>query len=365
MLDTCNVMVTVGEDLKSISLRLDRMFPGYKMKVSNDDRDATLKLKKHWINNIRLKSTGFDDKSTTMFIDFSYPKYFYENNISLITTEQQRMEVNRELLRVVQNVSNDKTLKMHRFKYIRVDVAHQFEDVFEDYYLMFGLIYETLVESLGAENKKSRKYTQINGQEIAPRDYTTGFTYSKGEYRLNIYNKTAQSCKKGYIPGKISIIRVEQAFTHKVLKSLKTLSLEDFTMKLLKEAYSKFLEEKLWDNLNFILENKYNELTKRIENILTTSSKDIRMEIKDMQHLIVDFEVVKNIISTLDIDVSERMKYKYKSWIKKSLENTEFYSGVNVRFFNNFKRLETLLFNITTIKTKINFIQGIPKIENI
>lgn len=365
MLDTCNVMVTVGEDLKSISLRLDRMFPGYKMKVSNDDRDATLKLKKHWINNIRLKSTGFDDKSTTMFIDFSYPKYFYENNISLITTEQQRMEVNRELLRVVQNVSNDKTLKMHRFKYIRVDVAHQFEDVFEDYYLMFGLIYETLVESLGAENKKSRKYTQINGQEIAPRDYTTGFTYSKGEYRLNIYNKTAQSCKKGYIPGKISIIRVEQAFTHKVLKSLKTLSLEDFTMKLLKEAYSKFLEEKLWDNLNFILENKYNELTKRIENILTTSSKDIRMEIKDMQHLIVDFEVVKQIIKTLDLPIKKRMRLYYNTWIKKSLETTEFNSGINVRFFNNFKRLETLLFNITTIKTKINFIQGIPKLENI
>ena len=45
MLDTCNVMVTVGEDLKSISIRLDKMFTGYKTKVSNDDRDATLKLK--------------------------------------------------------------------------------------------------------------------------------------------------------------------------------------------------------------------------------------------------------------------------------------------------------------------------------
>lgn len=365
MLDTCNVMVTVGEDLKSISIRLDKMFTGYKTKVSNDDRDATLKLKKHWINNIRLKSSGFDDKSTIMFIDFSYPKFFYEDNICLITTEQQRMEVNRELLRIIQVVSADKTLKMHRFKYIRVDVAHQFHDIFEDYYLMFGLVYETLVESLGAENKKSRKYTQINGQEISPRDYTTGFTYSKGHYKLNIYNKTAQSCKKGYIPGKKSIIRVEQAFTNKVLKSLRTLSLEDFTMKLLKEAYSKFLEEKLWDNLNFILENKYNELTKRIETILLTSSRDIRMEIKDMQHLIVDFEVIKQIIKALDLPIKKRMRSYYNTWIKKSLETTEFNSGINVRFFNNFKRLETLLFNITTIKTKINFIQGIPKIENI
>ena len=105
MLDTCNVMVTVGEDLKSISIRLDKMFTGYKTKVSNDDRDATLKLKKHWINNIRLKSSGFDDKSTIMFIDFSYPKFFYEDNICLITTEQQRMEVRSEE-RVIKNNSS-------------------------------------------------------------------------------------------------------------------------------------------------------------------------------------------------------------------------------------------------------------------
>ena len=73
----------------------------------------------------------------------------------------------------------------------------------------------------------------------------------------------------------------------------------------------------------------------------------------------------KNIIKNSDIDVTERMKYNYVKWAKESLVDTEQNGSTKTKFFNNFIRLEKLLFNITGIKTNIEFIQGIPKIDSL
>lgn len=366
MLDTCDVMVNVGTGLKEIFIRLDKIFRQYgKTKITADESDATFDLKGHWINNIRLKAKS--EVETIVYIGFSYPKFFYKDNKILINTEQDRQKVNNELLKIVKEFSNDNTLKLSNISYLRVDVTHQFEDIFEDYYLIFSMLYETFVEVMGAENKKSRKYIQIENKKI-PQDYTTGFTYSKGEYKINVYNKTAQLAKKEYVPGKKSLIRIEQVFTKKFLTTRmpnfdKSSSIDRFTMKKLKEAYSKFLEEKLWDRLNFILENRNLELKNRVIKVLEKSSRDIKAEIKDMQFLIIDYEMVKNIIKDSDINAKERMRRYYCNWVKESLKATENNGGTRIKFFNNFKRLEKILFNITGLKAKIEFIQGNPKID--
>lgn len=367
MLDTCNVMTIAATNLREISARLDKTFKNYgKTRVANDESDATLNLKGHWINNIRLKYKSEYD--TTIFIDFSYPKFFYKDNKLLITTEQQRKEVNESLLSLIKEFSNDHSLKMNNINYLRVDVAHQFEDIFEDYYLIFSMLYETFIETMGSD-KKSKKYIQIENNKIYPQDYTTGFTYSRGEYKINIYNKTAQSDRKEYIPGKKSIIRVEQVFTKKILLK-KVLNLENsssidkFTMKKLKQAYSLFLEEKLWDRLNYVLATKHQELQNRVIKTLKNSSRELKAKIKDMQPLIIDYEMIRNIIKEADIKAKERMKRYYCNWVKESLQSTESNGGTKIRFFNNFLRLEKILFNITSIKTKVEFIQGIPKIDS-
>lgn len=368
MIDTANIMTVAATDLKTISIILDKKFKGWgKTKVSNDDTEASLNLSGHWINNIRLKSKGFDLKETVIYVDFSYPKYFTDNNIQLISTEKQRETVNKELLRLIKEFSADKTLMMRHLHYIRVDVAQQFEDIFEDYYQIFALVYQTFVESMGAENKKSKKYTQI---EKNSKDYTTGFTYTHSEYKINIYNKTAQSNKKAYVPGRKSIIRVEQVFTPKVLKKKfskinKTpMKLSEYTMKKLEQEYSKFLEEKLWDRINLVLENKNLELKKRLMEVLKKAKPPLRAEIKDMQSLILDFEMIKNIIKNSDIGVTDRMKYNYIKWARESLEDTEANGSTKIKFFDNFSRLEKLLYNITSIETKIEFIQETPKIDS-
>ena len=367
MLDTCNVMVSVGTGLKEISIRLDKIFYRYgKTKTTADESDATFNFKGYWINNIRLKAE--DNYKTVVYIDFSYPKFFYKDNKDLISTEQDRQKVNNELLKLIKEFSNDNTLKLSNISYLRVDVAHQFEDVFEDYYLIFSMLYETFVEVMGTENKKSRKYIQIENKKLFPQDYTTGFTYSKGEYKINVYNKTAQLAKKEYVPGKKSLIRIEQVFTKKFLTTRmpnfdNSSSIDRFTMKKLKEVYSKFLEEKLWDRLNFILESRNLELKSRIIKVLKKSSRDIKAEIKDMQFLIIDYEMVRNIIKDSDVDVKERMKRYYCNWVKDSLKATENNGNTRIKFFNNFMRLEKILFNITGLKAKIEFIQGTPKID--
>lgn len=364
MLDTCNVIVTAAEELKSISIRLDNEFRKYGLtKVSNDDSEAVLNLKGHWINKIKLKSKGYAVKTTEIYINFSYPRFFHKDNVHLITTEQERQKVNLELLNLVKKFSGDYSLKMRNIKYLRIDVAHQFEDIFEDYNLVFALVYETFVKSLGKENKKSKKYTQIEEDK----DYTTGFTYEKGHsYKIIIYNKTAQTSPTQYTPGEKSIIRVEQMFTPRSIKATEraeSLALDKLTMKKMKECYSNFLENKIFTYINYVLEQKNIELKSRINNILNTSSKTLPADIKDMQHLILDFEMVKEVIKNADISVKERMKRYYVSWVKESLFGTEENGSNQIKFFDNFKRLEKLTENILAKKTKIKFIQNIPKIE--
>ena len=367
MLDTADIMTVAATELKYISYLLDKKFKGFgKVNVSNDETEAYLKLKNHWISNIKLKSRGFDDKETVIYLSFSYPRYFSENNIELIKTETERAEVNKELLKIIQEFSNDKTLKMQHLFYLRVDVAQQFEDIFEDYHQIFALVYQTFVESMGIENKKSKKYLQIAGNQ----DYTTGFTYKYSDYRITVYNKTAESDKKRYIPGRKSIIRVEQAFTPKVFKKRVSkkepvMKLNEFTMSKLKKEYAHFLEERLWDKLNLVLENQSNELRKRLLKILKKVNPPLRAEIKDMQNYILDFEMVKNIIKNSNVNVTDRMKYNYINWAKESLIDTERNGSTKTKFFNNFPRLEKLLNNMTGIKTKIEFIQGIPKIDSL
>lgn len=367
MLDTANIMTVAATELKYISLLLDKKFRGRgKCQVTNDETDAYFKFDNYWINNIRLKSKGFDAKETIIYVDFSYPKFFNDNNVELIKTEAERTKVNKELLKLIQEFSNDKTLKMQHLFYLRVDVAQQFEDIFEDYHQAFALAYQTFVESMGIENKSSKKYLQIAGNK----DYTTGFTYRYSDYKITVYNKTAESNKKKYIPGKKSIIRVEQVFTPRVFKKRVSkiepvMKLNEFTMAKLKREYASFLEEKLWDKLNLVLENQSKELEERLIKILKKPKPPLRAEIKDMQNYILDFEMVKNIIKNSDIDVTERMKYNYVKWAKESLVDTEQNGSTKTKFFNNFIRLEKLLFNITGIKTNIEFIQGIPKIDSL
>lgn len=362
MLDTCNVMVTVATELEVVHELLNKILRAYGECLINKPKNstATMKLKGHWINNIKLKEKSGAINTTIIYIDFSYPKFFYENNIPLVTTEQERIEVNQELLRLIRIFGDDPTIRMDHIKYIRIDIAHQFEDIFEDYNLIFSLFYETFIKSLGKDNKRSKKYTQIEKS----RDYTIGFTYEKGHnYKINVYNKTAQMKPSDYTPGKISVIRVEQMFTTKTFKRSTNMSLDKFTLKKMREHYSKFLEEHLFTYLNYVLEQKNIELNARIVRVLKTSTKTLPTEIKDMQSLILDFEMVKNIIKIADISTKDRMRWYYINWAKDSLKATEENGSVNIRFFNNFKRLEKISDNILGKKTKVTFIQNMPKIE--
>lgn len=367
MLDTANIMTVAATELKYISLLLDEKFKGLgKCQVANDESEASFKFENYWINNIRLKAKGFEQKETIIQVDFSYPRFFSKDNVQLISTEKEREEVNRELLRLIREFSNDKTLKMYHLFYLRVDVAQQFEDIFEDYHQIFSLVYHAFVESMGIENKKSKKYLQITGNQ----DYTTGFSYSYSDFKIKVYNKTAEKNKKKYIPGRKSIIRIEQTFTPRVFKKKVSINnpvmrLNELTMSKLKKEYASFLEEKLWNKLNLVLENQSRELEKKLIVILKKPNPPLKSEIKDMQNYILDFEIIKSIIKNSDINCKRRMKYYYIDWAKNSLIDTENNGSTKTKFFNNFPRLEKLLSNMTGIKTKIEIIQGIPKIDSL
>lgn len=367
MIDTCNIRTVVGTGLRNVFLRTSKHFKGYgKMKISEDGTDASLDLKGHpWINNIRLKSSdGKDMSGTIIMIDFSYPRYYHSENVILVETEEKRQKVNKELLRIIRVITKDESVSLNNIRYLRIDVAQQFEDVFEDYYLIFALMYKTFVKSMGAENKKSKKYSQID--QIADKDYTIGFTYSKGEYKINIYNKKAQMDKKTYVPGQNTLIRVEQVFTPKVLR-VKAMPVDKTTMKILKKEYSRFLEKNLLDYLNIVLETNCIELSNRLEETLNNGARPLPSKIKDMQNLILDFEMVENIIKNLwsagKIPVKNRQMYNCIYAAKESLEETEKTGDKRIKFFGNFSRMTKILFHMTSIKTKIEDIQGVYKID--
>lgn len=360
-------MVKTYASIKSIQIGLGRVFKGYKSATLDERETETyIKLGKgkySWIDDIKaINKAGA--ATTTIFIGVSYPKFFTnDSNVVLIGSEAKRVQVNNNLKRLLEDICKD-TVCWGTAKYLRVDVAQEFEDIFEEYYNVFDVLYRTHIEGLGNGNRESKKFLQEE-YAIEPRDYTTGYRYKKGEYISTLYNKTLHDKlrkKEAYKPFGETKGRIEQAFSPKVLGK-KTLLVEETTMEVLREAYKVFLSRVIVENINKVLKNQSETLYSKLEKSLDVKNPKIKAEVKDMTHLILDEEQAIRCISHLPLKVTDRQKRRYKSWIRESLDDTSKEGQFKRTFKGNFDRLINIVKLMTGVKLQLEWSNHIPNLQ--
>lgn len=313
MLDTANIRFSTEQNLDSISTIWNRRF---KTSHSSSGKKITVDLRKEnkgewkWINKLIAVPKG---NRTEIQIDFSYPRFFYEDNIKLVNSEKDFDRVNNRLLKFAKYITLDNNLDKDYFEFTRIDVAKQFHTVFEDYYDVFKFLQTLIYKNVGEGTRESKSFLKINFGLDG--DYSTGFRYKRASYCLTVYNKTAQM-NLGYRPGGRSLMRIEQSFTPGSFKA-KKLYLKDLSVEFLRQGYKEISETLIFQFLKKELENSRCELKKIVEDVVKRGK--IREELRLHDGKILDEQFVLSIIQHMDLDKSERMRYRYKQIVKDTL----------------------------------------------
>lgn len=351
MLDTANIKFETWKDFKDIVIILNHRF---KTNCTETPKKVSIDLRKDqkteykWVHKIIAKDKG-DKLGTEIQIDFSYPKFFSKNNIKLVNTNEDLQTVNNAIYDLAKYITLDDELNQDYFEYTRIDIAQQFEDIFEDYSDIFRLLQGMLTKYSGKGTKDSKAFLKTTyGFD---KDYTLGFRYKKSSYCITIYNKTAQMNPEDYKPtGKPSIIRIEQSFTPRML-GVKKLYFYSVSMKYFREQYQESARKKFFDNLENAINEVYKELSIKVLEIV--KNRKIREDLIFLEGAILDEKIVCNIIKNSDLDRSERMKYYYQSMVKETLNKS---GGIWRTFTGNFNRIEEIIFRMCgkNINIKLN-----------
>ena len=363
LIDTANIMVKTDAEVRKVHIGLDRKFRSHGIaKYDTRETGSYIKLggtgKYRWIKDIKAENrTGAG--ATIIFVQVSYAKFFREDNKVLIGSEAQRKQVNKALKELLEDICRD-DVYWATSKYVRVDVAQEFEDIFEEYYNVFDVLYRIHYESLGNGNRESKKFLQEEFA-IEPRDYTTGYRYKKGEYVSTMYNKDLQMNPKRYKPFGKSRGRIEQAFSHKVLGK-RELLVEDTTMTDLRKLYKEFSKKVIVEKINEVLKRQSDLLYDKLFAVLQEKNPKLKAAIKDMTHLILDEEQVLKAIHHMPLNVKDRQKRYYKNWAKESLGETSGEGQFKRTFQGNFDRMIKIIYLMTGSRMELTWENHIPKL---
>ena len=348
MLDTANIKFDTEQEFKNIVTVWNSRF---NVSHSSTGRKISVDLRKEnkgewkFIHKLTAIPKGL---RTEIQIDFSYPKFFHDDNLKLVNSEKDFDRVNNKLLKFAKYITLDKDLEKDYFQFTRMDVAKQFSTKFEYHYDVFKFLQMLLYKNIGEGTKESKTFLKI-AFGVTVGDYTTGFRWKKDGYCLTVYNKTAQMCL-GYKPDGNSLMKIEQSFIPSTFGK-KRLYLKDVSVEFFRQGYKNIFENLVFKFLEKELKENRKELKKVVESMVRRGK--IREELRLYDGKILDEKIVLNIIQYMDLDKTERMRYRYKKIVKETLIP----KGEIMRTpIGNLERLEHFLYIVfeKSIKIDIN-----------
>ena len=360
MLDTANIKFTTWRDYEEIIKILNGRFKSRHESVRDGiavDLRKEIKNDWPWIHKIKVNNKG-KYRGTEVLIDFSYPRFFNSSNTKLVNNERDYQKVNAKLFEFAKYITLDDELQKDNFEFIRIDIAQQYEANFEDHYNIFKFLQNLLTKYVGKGTKETKAFLEVN-YGIKNQDYTKGFRYKKSKYCLTVYNKTAQMNPEEYIPGLMSLLRIEQSFTPSML-GVKHLYFKDVDMNYFREKYKERASQLDCDNLSKGLNETYEELKEEVTQIVKNGK--IREDLRFLDGSILDEKIVCNIIQHMSLDKSERMRYRYKAIAKETLRKK---GEIWRSFVDNFDKLEELVFQMCCKNIEIKLTErGIEVLKN-
>ena len=213
-LDRACVFVDVKTDILYVRERIKIMFP-HSFSESLTNYLNNYKIDKRNINYIKLEEKKLK-RITTIKIDFSYPRFFSEDNIYPLSDELKKTTVEDNLVKLI-NKLIDYEITINDIKYEYFEFTTQ---EFVGNFYKFHNIISYFFKALTRKYNDLDKVQYYNFDKNQNKFYTTDFTFQPTPgWKIRLYSKGHENNKKNLKKVKGAIFRLEHRLSKKIIKS--------------------------------------------------------------------------------------------------------------------------------------------------
>lgn len=342
-LDRASISIAVAMHMFDLSGNILKHYP---KATSNTISSKTMSfdINSKNINKIKI----VEKREYRIFqVDFSYPRKYSDNNIIVENDEESRRKTEKEILEVIQKITEEK-LKLERMVYDYFEFTTQQEvGSFFHYYNIINFFYRALVRNF----KDLDKTQYYNYTEKEDRFYTTGFIFKpfKG-WKIRLYGKNFEHNK--YHEDKIygGLIRMEHVLTRRLIKKLfNSCYVTDIQIEEMRREISNSLCKPIFKVLVEEIYRSNEKLEKALQNF---KSNDLESIIRDYAEWILDNSIVDDIVTKINTK-SYRQLQRYRKKIRIILELAQSRASPKREYFGNIERLEKFINEILLQSCKV------------
>lgn len=344
-LDRACVFVDVKTDILYVRERIKIMFP-HSFSESLTNYLNNYKIDKRNINYIKLEEKKLK-RITTIKIDFSYPRFFSEDNIYPLSDELKKTTVEDNLVKLI-NKLIDYEITINDIKYEYFEFTTQ---EFVGNFYKFHNIISYFFKALTRKYNDLDKVQYYNFDKNQNKFYTTGFTFQPTSgWKIRLYSKGHENNKKNFKKVKGAIFRLEHRLSKKIIKnyfefnsvnSIKIEEIKKCIQSTISQALGKIMIEEIEKSVE-VLKEKFVDFR----------CQDLDSLVRDNLEWIFDYKIIDDIVTSSSNKCYRQIVF-YRSKIKNILIHSQQRASPQRDFFSNIERLEQFLVNIILFNCKI------------
>lgn len=344
-LDRACIYTEVKTDVLYVREKIKILFPK-SCSESLSKHMNTYSINESNINFIKVEEKK-NKKETTIKIDFSYPRFFSENNIIPLNSELQKILVEQNLVGLINKLIDyeitHRDLSFDYFEFTTQESVgnfYKFHNIISHFYRGLVRQYEDL-----------DKVQYYNFSKIDNQFYSTGFTFQPfAGWKIKLYSKGHENNKKNSEKIKGAILRLEHRISRKIIKDNFIFnSVSYITVKEIKDCVQNILSKKLAEILIEEIEHSNEILNKNFRDF---RCRELDSLVRDNLEWILDYKILDDIISNISQKSYSRIKF-YRKKIKEILTNSQERASPKRNYFSNLERLELFFSNLILFDIKV------------
>ncbi|UUV18030.1 hypothetical protein NRK67_12130 [Fusobacteria bacterium ZRK30] len=344
-LDRASIWVLVNAHIELIDIGIRKKYRHILgRKVLGDTQNYS--IGKENINEIKVISHL--NKTSTIKIDFSYPRSNAATNLYPLTSEVEKKIVDDKILNLVKEISLDNEITIHDLFYDYFELAIQ--EYISSFYKFNNLIM-IFYRALAREYDTKDSLVYSNYRTTIDRFYSTGFLFKiMVGWQIRLYSKAHEHNKKNLEKQKGALIKLEHKITQSIIKKVcQTNSVYDLTIRDIANSVKNHIGEKLFKLIANELSRNDEILKRRFSNF---DSRELSNLVRDYEEWIYD-EKILNAIITRNSKRSKAQIERYRRTVKIALRESQIRSSPYRDNFKNIERLELFINKLLLIECEV------------
>ncbi|WP_051251669.1 hypothetical protein [Psychrilyobacter atlanticus] len=344
-LDRASIWVLVDAHIELIDIGIRKKYRHILGRKALGDTQ-NYSIGKENINEIKVISHL--NKTSTIKIDFSYPRSNAATNLYPLTSEIEKKIVDDKILNLVREISLDNEITIHDLFYDYFELAVQeYIGSFYKFNNLIMIFYRALAREY--DTKDSLVYS--NYRSTMDRFYSTGFLFKiMVGWQIRLYSKAHEHNKKNLKKQKGALIKLEHKITQSIIKRVcQTNSVNDLTIKDITNSVKNHIGEKLFK----LIVNELSRNDKILEKkFFDFDSRELSNLVRDYEEWIYDEKILNSII-TRNSKRSRAQIERYRRTVKIALRESQIRSSPYRDNFKNIERLELFINKLLLIECEV------------